>query len=148
MKKLVAVLAVASLMAVGAIAYAHGPGGRCCGQMMGPGYGAHMMGQGYGGHMMGQGYGGHMMGKGYGGHMMGKGGTGYGYDQKFLDEIVEQRRELHNKRFEYFEVLRDPETAPETITKLEKEIHELQETIHKKAPRSAYGKFGSHRCGW
>lgn len=82
MKKLVAVLAVASLMAVGAIAYAHGSGGRCCGQMAEPGYGAHIMGPGYGGHMMGQ---------GYGGHMMGKGGTGYGYDQKFLNETVEQR---------------------------------------------------------
>ena len=130
MKKLVAVLAVASLMAVGAIAYAHGSGGGCCGEMTGPGYGAHMMGPGYGG------------------HMMGRGGTGNGYDQKFLDETVEQRRELHNKKFEYFEALRNPETAPETITKLEKEIHELQETIHKKAPRAVHGKFGGHRCRW
>jgi hypothetical protein len=139
MKKLILGITVVLLLAFGAITYAHGPGGRCCGQMMGPGYGAHMMGPGYGGHMMGQ---------GYGGHMMGQGGTGYGYDQKFLDETVEQRRELHNKRFEYFEAFRNPETSSETITKLEKEIHELQETIHKKAPRSAYGKFGRHRCGW
>jgi hypothetical protein len=92
MKKLIAAIAVVSILAVGAIAYAHGNGAWG---------GGHMGGQGYGGHMGGQGYGGHMMGQAYGGHMMGGYGSGYGTDQKFLDETTDLRKELHNKRFEY-----------------------------------------------
>ncbi len=136
MKKLVLGLTVVSLIAFGALTYAHGPGGWGSGNIMGQGYGAHMMGQG-GGHMMGQGYGAHMMGW-----------RGSGYDQKFLDETREQRKELHDKKFAYFEVLRDPETTPETKTTLENEIQELQEAIREKAPRTAYGKFGGYGCRW
>jgi hypothetical protein len=144
MKKLVLGLTVVSLIAFGALTYAHGPGGWGGGNMMGQGYGTHMMGPG-GGNMMGPGYGTHMMGPG-GGHMMGWSGSGY--DQKFLDETREQRRELHDKKFAYFEALRDPNTTPETKTKLENEIQELQEAIREKAPRTTYGKFGGYGCRW
>jgi hypothetical protein len=172
MKKVLVVLTVLTLLAVGAVAYAHGTGWRGGGQMMGPsycsnmgqGYGGHM-GQGYGGHMgpgygghMGQGYGGHM-GQGYGGHMgQGSGGhmgPGYGghmqgstdgYDQKFLDETADLRKELHNKKFEYFEANRNPKTDTETITELEKEIRELKEKIFEKAPRTADAKGKGYGC--
>lgn len=117
MKKLVVGLAIVSLLVIGAIAYAHGPGSWS---------------------------GGHMMGQGYGGHMMGWGGSGYDYDQKFLDETTELRKELHNKKFEYFEALRNPKTTTETVTKLEKEINELQEKLNEKAPSTAYGRFGGY----
>ena len=60
MKKVFVVTAIISILAFGALAYAHGPGGWGGGNMMGPGYGGHMMGQGYGGHMTGPG------GQGYG----------------------------------------------------------------------------------
>lgn len=128
MKKVLAGVTVLTLLAIGAIAYA------------GPGFwgGGHMMGPGYGGYGMGYGYGGHMMEPGYRGHMQERAG---GYDQKFLDETAGLRKELHSKRFEYFEAVRNPETKPETITKLEKEIGGLQDKIHEKAPRTA-GRYG------
>lgn len=136
MKKLLIIgLAIVSLLAIGAIAFAHGPGGWGGGHMMGPGYGS--------GHMMGPGYGGHMMGP-----MMGGGTHGYGYDQKFLDETTELRKELHNKRFEYFEAVRNPKTTTETITKLEKEIAELEDKIYEEAPRTTYGRFGGYGHCW
>jgi hypothetical protein len=127
MKKIIAGLAVVSLLAVGAIAYAHGPGS-----------------WGGGGQMMGPGYGGHMMGPGYGGHMMGMGG--YGNDPKFLDETAELRKELHSKKFEYSEALRNPKTETETVTKLEDDIRNLQESIREKAPRTAYRGTGGYGC--
>lgn len=95
--------------------------------MMGPG----MMGMMHGG---GMGYG---MGTGmmHGMGMMGPGMMGYGNVeayQKFLNETVDLRKELHNKKFEYFEALRNPKTKTETITKLEKGIQELQSKIYEK----------------
>lgn len=98
---------------------------------------------GYGGYgMMGPGMMGHM------GGMMGPGmmglGRGYGYGpqgydpkeyQKFLDETTKLRKELHSKRFEYFEALRNPDTKRDTITNLEKEIGEIQKKIYDKAPQ-------------
>ncbi len=98
-----------------------------CPQMMG--YGSGMMG----GMMrhMGSGYGGHMMGG-----MMGSGMMGYGYtkeNQKFLDETADLRKELHNKKFEHFEVLRNPDVKPETVIELETEIRELQIKIYRKS---------------
>jgi hypothetical protein len=134
MKKILAVTAIISILAVGAIAFAHGPaGGWGGGPMMGPGYGGHMMGPGYGGHMTGR---------------MGWGGQGYGTDQKFLDETADLRKELHEKRFEYMEAGRDPKTTNDTIAKLEKEIYGLQEKIREKAPRTAYGTFGNQGHCW
>ena len=113
MKKALIGFTVLTLIAFGAIAYAHGPG------WFGGGY-HHMTGPGYGGHMMG---------------WMG------GYDQKFLDQTVESRKELHEKQFEYAEAIRNPNTKPETITKLEKEITDLQEKLYTKAPRGTQQGF-------
>ncbi|OGW36304.1 MAG: hypothetical protein A2Y97_09560 [Nitrospirae bacterium RBG_13_39_12] len=128
MNKFVAGLTVAALLAIGAIAYANGPGW-------------------YGGGHMGQvcGYDTHMMGPGYGGHMKGLKG---GYDQKFLDETVDLRKELNNKRFEYFEAVRSTNTKPDIITSLEKDIRILREKLHEKAPSKAYRGAGGHGCRW
>ena len=109
------------------------------GGMMGPG----MMG-GYG--MMGQGHmGGYgMMGQGHMGGMMG----GYGYRgsdpetykkyqedyQKYLDDTADLRRKLHNKRFEYKEAARNPDTTRKSLLKLEKDMMDLQWKIYEKAP--------------
>ena len=131
MKKVLAGLAIISILAVGTFAFAHGTGGWGGGQMMGPGYGGHMMGQGYGGHMMGSGNGGHMRGWG------GQGYQGNAADSKFLNETADLRKDLHEKRFEYNEVSRDPRTATDMLTKLEKEIYTIQEKIREKAPRTA-----------
>jgi hypothetical protein len=132
--------------------YGMGPG------MMGgwgPGYG--MMGGwgGYGGYGMGPGmmYGWGGRGPGYGGYGMGPGmmygwggyvpsygrGPSWGYTQseecqKFFDDTAKLRKELHNKRFEYFEAYRNPDTKPDTLAKLDREIHALQEKIYEKAP--------------
>jgi hypothetical protein len=133
MKKALASITVVTLLAFGAIAYA------------GPGYwgGGHMMGYG-----TGPGYG---MGPGSGGHMYGWTG---GYDQKFLDETADLRKELHEKKFEYFEATRNPDTTAETITKLEKEISDIQDKLFAKAPRKGfgkrggYGKYGGYGCNW
>lgn len=133
MKKVLAGLTVVTLLAFGAVAFAHGTG------QWG---GGHM---GYGGYGMGPGYG---MGHGYGGHMYGRTG---GYDQKFLDETADLRKELHNKKFEYFEATRDPNTPAETITKLEKEINDIQEKLYEKTPRTAFkghGGYGGFGCNW
>jgi hypothetical protein len=120
------------------------------------GYGGHMMGQGYGGHMMGgmMGPGGHMMGQGYGGHMMGgmmgPGGhmmegmmgldmMGYGTEEEYrkhLDETVDLRRALHNKKFEISEALRNPETTRKTLLQLRKEMLEIKVKIYEKAIKS------------
>ena len=151
MKKILTVTAIISILVVGAVAFAHGPGGWGGGQMMGPGYGGQMMGPGYGGQMMGPGYGGQMMGPGYGGQMMGRmgwGGQGYGTDQKLLDETADIRKELHEKRFEYMEASRDPKTNDETLAELEKEIYGIQSKLREKAPRTAYGSFGNPGHCW
>jgi hypothetical protein len=119
MKKLLAGIAVVSIFAVAALAFAHGPGGW--------GYGSHMMGIGY-----------------PGGHMM----TGYGVDQKFLDETADLRKELHNKRFEYLEARRNPESTTETLSKLEKEIRDLQDRINEKLPPIAYESSNRYGHCW
>lgn len=116
-----------------------------CGQSLGQGgYG---MGPGMmrrGGMMGGYGMGPGMM-HGYGGYGMGPGMMGPGYYQqseacqKFLDENAGLRKELNNKRFEYFEAVRNPKTTPDAAAKLEKELRELQEKIYAKAPQG---------CGW
>ncbi len=137
MKRLAIILALVSVLAIVSVAYAQGPGmmyggqggwNYCpnCGQYIGP----------RGGYGMGPG----MMG-GYG---MGHGMMGPGYYsqspecQKFFDETATLRKELHNKRFEYMEAFRNPKTTPETTAKLEKEVRELQEKIHKKAPQECW----------
>lgn len=116
MKKAVIVVTIATLIAVGAIAYAQGPGwhgGDSCGPCYGPGY--------------------HMKGAGFFGPMSRC--KSAALDQKFLDETFSLRKELHNKRFDYFEALRNPKTDPETITKLEREMRELKDQLAAKAPQ-------------
>ncbi len=125
MKKLLIGLALISLVAVGAVAYGHETGG-------------------WGGYGMGTGYGGHMIGYGHMGPMMG----GYGYDQKFLDETAELRKELNEKRFEYLEALRSPDTTPEKIAGLEKEIYELQAKVYEKSPRKGFTGPGGYGHCW
>jgi hypothetical protein len=85
-----------------------------------------------------------MMGPGYGGHMAGWGNPGATYDRKFLDETADLRKDLHEKRFEYAEAVRDPETSSKKTAELENEIRELQDKIHDKSPRRAFG-YGAMR---
>jgi hypothetical protein len=70
-----------------------------------------------------------------GGYEMGPGYYTYSPDcQKFYDETAAPRKELHDKRFEYFEAVRNPKTTGEAAEKLEKEIQELQKKIYSTAP--------------
>jgi hypothetical protein len=52
------------------------------------------------------------------------------------------RRDLHEKRFEYFEAQRDPDTTNKTLANLEREITGLQEKLYENALRTAYGGTG------
>jgi Cytochrome C oxidase, cbb3-type, subunit III len=95
-----------------------------------------------GGYGMGPGtMGGYGTGRGMmGGYGMGPGMMGRGYStyspecQKFYDDTATLRKELNNKRFEYFETLRNPKATGETAMQLDKQIKELQEKIYAKAP--------------
>ncbi|OGR04968.1 MAG: hypothetical protein A2511_15890 [Deltaproteobacteria bacterium RIFOXYD12_FULL_50_9] len=53
--------------------------------------------------------------------------------QKFLDETEKLRRELHVKKFDYFEAARNKKTPAEEITKLENEMVELRTRIFQRA---------------
>ena len=105
------------------------------GMMMSPGMMKCGMPPGMMGHMRG------MMGPG----MMGMKGCGMmssemmGPDnkerQKFLDETKDIRKKMHSKKFEYFEAIRKPDTSPDAILGLEKELYDLQWELYKKMPR-------------
>jgi len=87
---------------------------------------------------------------GYGRGMMGPGfmwgGRGFDEDdQKFLDETAELRKQLHDKRFEYFEMARNPKADEEGLRTLEKEIDGLRDQIREKSPR---GEYRGPRSGW
>lgn len=149
MKKFGVVLTIVSIFVLIAVAYAQGPGmigggeqgwNFCpyCGSYIGPrgGYGmGHGMIGGYGeGYGMGPG----MMG-GYGTCPGARGGYKQSEEcQKFLDDTSKERKELHDKRYEYHEAYRNPKTSTETIAKLEKEIRGLQEKIYSKAPQGCW----------
>jgi hypothetical protein len=121
MKTIIAIIAAVSLLAVGTMAFAHGSNG----------WGSSHMGQGNGGYMMGKGY-----GKG--------GGTDLKADHEFLDKTADMRKALHDKKFEYREAARNPETTVGTLTKLKKDIFDLKTKIREIAPRSAaYSGNGS-----
>ena len=132
MKKLLIGISLVSILAFGTLAFAQGMGGWG---------GGHMTGSNNGGNMMGRSYGGHMDGTGYGGHMGGSTGQRYEENQTFLDETADIRRELHEKRFEYAETTRDPNTTIGTMRALEKEMYDLERKINDKAPatRRGYG---------
>lgn len=117
--------------------YGYGPG------MMG--YGPGMMG-GYGPGMMhgyGMGYG--MMGDhhGMGWGMMG--GQGfcqgpmnlfeYGSDQynEFMNETRDTRKKLHDMRFEYGEMQRNPKSTIADLKDMQKKMYELQKELMEKA---------------
>lgn len=98
---------------------------------------AHKSGHGYG---MG-GYGGHMvthgmMGGGYG-SCPAMSGHGQKWDgeakQKYLDDTAELRREMHNKRFDYREAYRDPNTTRGELAEIEKEIWDIHAELQEKA---------------
>ena len=137
MKSFKVILVVFFVFALAVTVYAQGPGwgGYGPGYGMGPG----MMG-GYGGYGMGPG-----MMYGWGGYGPGYGrGPGWGYGQneecqKFMDDTAKLRKELYNKRFEYFEAYRNPDTKSDTLAKLDREIRALQEKIYEKVPEG---------CGW
>ena len=131
MKKALAVTTIITILAIGALAFAHGPGWGGKGFMMGPGYG----------------YGSGNAPCGGPDACFGPGG-GYGYNQEFFEETADLRKELHSKKFEYFEALRNPKTDDDTIAKLEKEIGDIQDKIHEKAPKARIGKGGYGRGGY
>ena len=138
---------IASILLVGlatGLAYAHGNGG-----FGGRGYGGHMMGSSG---MMGPGMMGNngMMGPGMmGPGMMGGYGGGYsdcpgaayfGKDgwnsephQKFLEDTVGLRKELNDKRFEYTEAQRNPETTRDQLAAIEKEVIDIRTQLQEKA---------------
>lgn len=122
--------------------YGMGPG------MMGGGYGMKpgMMGgygmgnYGMGPGMMSGGYGMGMGGYGMGPGMMGRHGMGPGSSaqdpecQKFYDDTLKMRKELHDKKFEYFEAVRNPKTTMETLANLQKEMRQLHDKIYSQSP--------------
>jgi len=141
MKKILLISVLALGLATAGLVYAHGGGygyGGGNNMMGGGGYG--MMGNGYGG--MGQG-----MMDGYGcngGYNYGSNADGFGpngrqngwnnaNNQKFLDETVQLRREMNDKRFEYHESLRDPKITRAQLAVLEKAIIDLRYKIAEKA---------------
>lgn len=145
MKKTMTVLAIVFLASIaayaqegsGAASAKGGSGDYDMGQeiMGGEGYGmgpGMMGGGGYG--MMRQGM---MGGGGYGmGHgMMGPGYYGHTPEcQTFYNETVKLRKEFYDKKFEYFETLRNPKATGETAARLYKEMRDLHEKIFAKAP--------------
>ena len=54
--------------------------------------------------------------------------------QEFLDETVEPRKELNDKRFAYHEAIRDPKSTTDDVTKLENDLKELQDKISARRP--------------
>lgn len=130
MKKII----IASILVVGlaaGFAYAHGNGN---------GYGYGMRGEHHG--MMGSNTG--MMGGNYG--MMGggqfdcPGANFYGQSnwsnesqQNFLEETASIRKQMNNKRFEYMEAQRAPETTNQKLADIEKEMIDMHTQLEDKA---------------
>lgn len=52
--------------------------------------------------------------------------------EKFLDDTKEERRKLHNLRFEYGEKKRQPETTIGELKEMKKEMADLTKQIHEK----------------
>lgn len=60
--------------------------------------------------------------------------------QKFLDDTVELRKEMYDKRFEYKEALKNPTNTSQQLSKMEKEIIDLRDKIYDKAPQNLEAK--------
>ncbi len=140
---------------MGGYGYGMGPGmmggyGMGPGVMGGYGMGPGMMrGYGMGPRMMddyGYGMGPGMM-RGYGnwgrpgcncyGHY-GRGRHGFVSPEqyrKFMDETRDLRKKLHDLRFDYREMARDPKADQEKLAKMEKEMDDLQRQIWEKAEK-------------
>jgi len=115
--------------------------------MMGPGamgYGGNAM---MGHHQMMHGMGSGMMGYGMGLGMMGGGGCGmmgYGMGpgmmrgyasnayEKFMNDTKDLRKKLHDKKFEYYEAVRQPDITREDVSKIEKEMWKIKKNINDK----------------
>ncbi|GBE41621.1 hypothetical protein BMS3Bbin09_01527 [bacterium BMS3Bbin09] len=54
--------------------------------------------------------------------------------KKYLDETVDLRKKLLNKKFEYSEAIRNPDTTRKSRLKLEKEMMDFQWKIYEQAP--------------
>jgi predicted lipid-binding transport protein (Tim44 family) len=52
--------------------------------------------------------------------------------EKFLEDTKEQRRKLHDMRFEYIEKRRQPETTIGELKKMKQEMADLTKQIHAK----------------
>ncbi len=136
MKKMI----IASILTIGlasGVAFAHN-NGYGPGQMMGGNGNYGMMGPG----MMGGGYGmGPGMMSGYGGGYadcpgaasFGKDGWNSESQQKFLEETVGLRKELNDKRFDFIEAQRNPNTTREQLATLEKELIDIRTKLQDKA---------------
>lgn len=121
MKKVIISLTVAMLFGIGAAVYAYDSGSG------GP-YSCPAYNSGY-----------TMMGPGYKGHMMGWRG---GYDQKHLAKTVDARKELNSKQVAYFEAMRNPQTDPETIKMLKKDLSELRNKLHTRTSQGTNRGYG------
>lgn len=132
-KTTVGILAITSILAIAAVAFAHG------------GYGRHM--GGYGGHMMGPGYGGGQMmmdgDYGYGRHMRGDGDE-YGLSdeeatkldsarEKFFDETRELRGKIDEKQIAMRNEMIKENPDQDKVVNLQKELSELQAEFDQKA---------------
>lgn len=69
--------------------------------------------------------------------MMGPRGQGMTYEQrqKFLNDTVELRKEMHDLRFKYMEAQRDPDTTLEKLGDLEQKMLDLRREMFKKLDR-------------
>jgi len=115
----------------GMMGYGMGPGMMGCGMgpgMMGYGMGPGMMGYGMGPGMMGCGMGPGMMGYGMGPGMMGLDKDEF---EQFLEKTKDLRKEMHMKKFDYFEALRNPEKNKDQIDKIRSEMRDIRKKILK-----------------
>jgi len=53
--------------------------------------------------------------------------------QKFLNDTVELRQEMNNKRFEYMEARRNPNAGRDQLAAIEKELNDIQLRLQQKA---------------
>lgn len=54
--------------------------------------------------------------------------------QKFYDETVTLRKQLHDREFDYFEAARNPKTLGGELEKIESDLQDLNKKIYSQAP--------------
>ena len=133
----IGLLAFGLIVAISAVAFAHGGGyGRHMGE-----YGGHMMGPGYGG-----GYGGGPMmgyGPGYGRHMRGNGGWGSLSEEDaakidaareaFYKDTRELRDQIYDARGALRNEMEKDQPSEDQVVKLQKKVSQLQAKFDEKA---------------